>query len=216
MRTPIDEYGAPEGGCVKLHSAHTRRRWIALLLALTALALAANAGYIHAKAALAQVLLQRAWQAAQIDHAAHRPWPWADSHPVARLEMPRLGVDQIVLAGDSGRTIAFGPGWAEASASPGATGTTVISGHRDTHFDWLQALVPNDELTLHAADGARHYRVLSTHIADSSADRLALTSDDDHLVLVTCWPFDAVAAGGALRYVVVAQAADPSPLLAAK
>ena len=180
------------------------RLWATGLLVSAALALVGNAGYIHAKAALAQVLLHRAWSAMQEDGAAHKPWPWADSHPVARLHMARLGIEQIVLAGDSGRTMAFAPGWAEASASPGSAGTTIISAHRDTHFSWLRELAPADEIEVESQDGTRRYRVTELRVADSRSERVPLRDDSDQLVLVTCWPFDAIQSGGPLRYVVVA------------
>ena len=77
--------------------------------------------YIPAKAWLAQELMQRAWLrvSAGADRAA--PWPWADTWPVARLSAKSHDVDLIVLAGGSGRTLAFGPGHLGASALPGET-----------------------------------------------------------------------------------------------
>ena len=134
---------------------------------------------------------------------AHRPWPWADTHAVARIAAPRLGVSQVVLAGDSGRTLAFGPGWAESSAAPGTRGTTVLSGHRDTHFEWLRHLRDGDRVVLETAQGLRDYVVTATEVADSRRHRLA--TGPDQLVLVTCWPFDATAPRGPLRYLVTLQ-----------
>lgn len=179
------------------------RRTVVALLALAAAALLLDAGWIHAKAVLAQHLLQRAW-VASLDGQPQKPWPSADTQPVARLQLARLGVDQIVLEGDSGRSLAFGPGWAPASAAPGGDGTVVVSGHRDTHFDWLSEVRVGDRLQLQGAAGTRQYVVRATMVADSRVDRLAVDGDD-RLLLVTCWPFDAVASGGPQRYVVVAE-----------
>jgi len=184
------------------------RRLVTATLAVAALALLADAGWIHAKATVAQWLLQRSWLAGQLDGDPHRPWPWADTHAVARLTQPRLGVDQIVLAGDSGRSLAFGPGWAEASADPGAPGTTAISGHRDTHFAWLRQLRIGDVVELASPQGRRGYRVVRADVADARRQQLQLASDVDRLLLVTCWPFDALTAGGPQRYVVTAEACD--------
>jgi sortase A len=192
---------APGGAPTR--SRWTRRRVVAAAIAALALWFALDAGYIHAKAAVAQGLLVYAWEAMRSDGQPHRPWPWADSHPVARLRAPRLDVDQIVLAGDSGRTIAFGPGWAEASAAPGSSGTTVISAHRDTHFDWLRTLQPGDLLVLESPRGERRFRIVRGDVADSRREHLALDADVDQLLLVTCWPFDGVSSGP-LRYVVIA------------
>jgi sortase A len=193
------------------YSRHPRRnrvrRGIGFLLALIALALALDASYLHAKAWLAQLLLRDAWAQTRQLGGAHKPWPWADMHPVARLQVPTRGIDQIVLAGDSGRTLAFGPGWAESSAQPGAHGTPVISGHRDTHFAFLQALQAGDEIVLHGAEGEARYLVASTRIADARKETLRV-GGEDALLLVTCWPFDAVVPGGPLRYVVRAERTD--------
>jgi sortase A len=183
------------------------RRLLALACVALSLLLAADAGWIHAKAWLAQALLDRAWQRTLTDGGVQRPWPWADTRPVARLSTPRLRRDQIVLAGDNGRTLAFGPGWAEASAAPGTRGTTVVSGHRDTHFAWLAELAPGDVVSLDGGNGAVDYVVTGTRVADSRHERLVLDGDRDGLRLVTCWPFDAVVTGGPLRYVVSARPA---------
>jgi sortase A len=183
------------------------RRIAASLLVLTAATLALDASYLHAKAWLAQRLLRDAWAATQAEGGEHRPWAWADTHPVARLQVPAQGIDQIVLAGDSGRTLAFGPGWAESSARPGMHGTPVISGHRDTHFGFLRTLQPGDEILLQGIEGEARYLVASTRVADARKETLRL-DDEDALLLVTCWPFDAVAAGGPLRYVVRAERTD--------
>lgn len=187
---------------------------LAGLAVLGSLAFAADAGWITAKAGLAQVLVERSWHRAGQAGVAPAPWPWADTRPVARLRMPALGIDQFVLAGDSGRTLAFGPGWSEASAVPGTQGLSVVSGHRDTHFAWLEHLQPGDEVELETPDGLRRFRVDGMEVVDASRHRIGLDPVRDALALVTCWPFDAVAPGGPLRYLVTASAVEdvvPSP-----
>lgn len=178
-----------------------RRSGFGLLLA-AAVSLAADALWIHAKAALAQVLLRQAWAEAQADGGPHRPWPWADTHPVALLRMAALDVEQVVLAGDDGRTLAFGPGWAAASSAPDARGTVVFSGHRDTHFAWLRQLVQGDQVEVESLGGLRRFKVVETRVADSRAERIVIDPEQPELLLITCWPFDAVQSGGPMRYVV--------------
>ena len=191
------------GGWTRVRTALASRRKIAAFVTLAlALVLGGSAGWIHAKALLAQVLLHNAWTQTLASGTAHAPWPWADTAPVARLRVAARDIDQIVLRGDSGRTLAFGPGWAEASAKPGGHGTVVLSGHRDTHFGFLRDLLPGDAVELQGASGSATYRVVDTRIADVRRDRLALDAGQDELWLVTCWPFDAVVAGGPLRYAV--------------
>ena len=74
---------------------------------------------IALKAAVAQQLLHAAWQRTQAGEREVRPWPWADTWPVARLLAPAQNVDLIVLEGASGRILAFGPGHVEGTAAPG-------------------------------------------------------------------------------------------------
>ena len=51
--------------------------------------------------------------------------------PVGRLEFVRQRQSMIVLAGDTGRVLAFGPGHRPGSSLPGDSGNSVISAHRD-------------------------------------------------------------------------------------
>ncbi len=177
---------------------------IALGFALAGAVVLGKGVYIHAKAALAQALIHQAWTQRLAGEPAPRPWPWADTHPVARLTVPRLGVDQIVLAGASGRTLAFGP--AEVDGV-GLADTTVLSGHRDTHFSFLRDLKPGDGLELQDASGAtQRYSVASGVVAHEAEVRLA-EPDTPTLVLTTCWPFDAIDPGTPWRYLVTARLA---------
>jgi sortase A len=213
--------------------ARIRAGLVALLVFAGASQLAAGA-WIHVKAGVAQVLLRSAWARtkrdawarterdvsartgrdalapiqrgasapAQRDDAPHRPWPWADTAPVARLTAPRLDVDLIVLDGFSAQALAFGPGLVR-----GENGTLVLSAHRDSHFAFLRDVRPGERLVLErAGEAPREYRVRATRVVDYRAAGAMLAGRTDALVLVTCWPFDALAPGGPLRLLVFAQA----------
>jgi sortase A len=159
--------------------------------------------WIYAKAGLAQLLLQRAWARALAGEPSPKPWPWADTWPVTRLHMNRPNVDVIVLSGAYGRTLAFGPGHVSSTSLPGQAGTMIVTGHRDTHFRFLKDVRLKDELELTRTDGVkRGYRVTDVLVLDSRRDVLPLSSTGHDLLLVTCFPFDAIKAGGPLRYVV--------------
>ena len=181
-------------------------RWaVAALLALGFWQLGQGA-YIPAKAWLAQELMQRAWLRVTAGEDRAAPWPWADTWPVARLTSNTRGVDLIVLAGDSGRTLAFGPGHLGASAMPGDTGNAILAGHRDTHFAFLREVAPGERLGVETIAGASYvYEVVDTAIVDSRTGSLVLDTDLAMLTLVTCYPFDALEPGGPLRYVVTAR-----------
>ncbi len=162
--------------------------------------------WTYLKAGAGQWLLRRAWAETTRTGLPARPWPWADTHPVARLLVPSAGGDVLVLAGASGRTLAWGPGHLDGSAPLGAAGNAVVSAHRDTHFRFLRDVSPGDEVLLELADGARRrYRVRERYVADVRTLRLPRSAPLPTLTLVTCWPLDAVVPGGPLRLVVVAE-----------
>lgn len=183
-----------------------RGRWVvACVLGLGFWQLGQGA-YIPAKAWLAQELMQHAWIRAGDGESQPVPWPWADTWPVARLSAMAGDVNLIILAGGSGRTLAFGPGHLSASAMPGTTGNAVIAGHRDTHFNFLQHLEIGEFLVIETATGTRHlYEVSHIEVVDARRSSLLLDTEESLLSLVTCYPFDAVDPGGPMRYVVTAR-----------
>lgn len=182
------------------------RARILATLTLLGLVTVAYGAYIPVKAAVAQRLLQRAWAQTLADGGAHKPWPWADTHPVARLRLPAHDVDLIALAGATGSSLAFGPGHVSHSGAPGSRDTVVFGGHRDTHFRFLRKVATGDLIELHLRDGdVAYYRIEHTQIADIGTTELHLAPDSDTLALVTCYPFDAPRAGSNERYVVSAR-----------
>lgn len=188
---------------------HAARTALALTLLAFGLACLGQAGWIHAKAALAQVLVERAFERALDGDPHARPWPWADTRPVARLRLADGGRPLVVLAGASGRNLAFGPAHDTASVLPGEPGNSLISGHRDTHFRRLAALRPGDRIAIERTDGRRlEFIVAALQVVDSRRTQIALDGDVPRLILATCYPFDAVDPGGPLRFVVIADLAN--------
>ncbi len=173
--------------------------------------------YIPAKAWVAQELMQRAWRKSHGPREAHPPWPWADTWPVARLSARQGSVELIVLAGSSGRTLAFGPGHMSASVMPGEVGNSIIAGHRDTHFHFLRYLRLGEMLQVERPDGrALRYEVVNMDVVDSRRGSLRLDTDHSMLSLVTCYPFDSADPGGPMRFVVTAELVEPDPLSASR
>ena len=163
--------------------------------------------YIPAKAALAQVLLERAWAKTQAGEHAAKPWALADISPVAEIEIPRLHRRAIVLEGASGEAMAFGPGHMPNTPAIGSSGTAIIAAHRDTQFRFLGELKPGDAIAATTARGQRSvYRVVEMRIvrADASGlDPMDKGPTGSRLALVTCYPFTGVL-HSPMRYVVLA------------
>ena len=169
---------------------------LSLLLAVIGLSLFGQGAYIHAKALLAQVLLERAFEQTITTGRETKPWSWADTWPVARIEVKRLGAHAIVLAGSSGQALAFGPGHVERTPDAGERGVAVYSAHRDTHFAFLKNVVIGDEIEVTRRDGKHlRYRVDGTSVVRFDASGIDPLADGYRLVLSTCWPFDALTSG---------------------
>lgn len=180
-----------------------------LLLALAGLILFGQGAYIHAKATLAQVLLERAFEKTIATGHATKPWSWADTWPVARIEVKRIHASAIALAGSSGQALAFGPGHVEQTPDAGERGVAVYSAHRDTHFAFLKNVVVGDAIEVTRSDGKQfHYRVDATSVVTFDASGIDPLADGYQLVLSTCWPFEALTPGPE-RYLVHATMAGP-------
>lgn len=181
---------------------------VAVLLVAIGVWQVGEAGYLHAKALLAQHLLETSWAETVASGKPTKPWPWADTWPVARLTFDgRTERGLIVLAGGSGGTMAFAPGHVDGTPLPGHPGLSMIGGHRDTHFRVLETLEVGAAISTEDAAGSRHrFRVTDIRIVDSTTARIQPHGTRPALALITCWPFDAIVPGGPMRYVVVAEA----------
>jgi sortase A len=182
----------------------------ALLLIAAALSWG-DAAMIHLKAALAPQLIARAWTDTLAGLEAVKPWPWADTWPVARLQVPSLDIDLYVLAGANGASLPFGPGHLSGTAAPGTAGTSVIAGHRDTHFRFLEKLEAGTTISLELASGiTRDYRVSHVDIIDARRERIWPEPDTEKLLLVSCKPSGRFDSRGPYRLLVTALPAAPT------
>ncbi len=202
---------------INLFHKHLRKLTtiIIILLFATSLWQLATAGWIRGKALVAQQLLNHSWNKAINEtkkdskpatgkSIINKPWPWADTWPVAKLLVPQHNIEQIVLAGDSGNSLAFAPGYSFASATPNTSGLTMISAHRDTHFRFLKKLKIDEMIYLQTTDKTMPYQVYDMQIVNSKTFKLQPVSDRQTLVLVTCYPFDSLVSSGPLRYLIYA------------
>jgi sortase A len=185
------------------------RRIAPLLLALIGLILFGQGAYIHAKALVAQVLLERAFDETIVTGHPTKPWSWADTWPVARIEVKRIGASAIALAGSSGQALAFGPGHVELTPNAGERGVAVYSAHRDTHFAFLRNARIGDEIDVTRDDGKTfRYRADGTSVVRFDASGIDPLTDGYELVLSTCFPFDALTSGPE-RYLLHATLINP-------
>jgi sortase A len=168
---------------------------------------AASGAYIYLKARTAQYLIERAWSRNEFEDRSIHPWPWADTHVLARLRVPSLAIERYVLEGANGQALAFGPGHLSGTPLPGESGNSIIAGHRDTQFRFLRDLEAGDEIFFDLPHGRTvRYRVQHVWVTTDTDPRPLASTGETWLTLITCYPFDALRAGGPLRFIVEAQA----------
>src|SRR5258708_25850930 len=101
------------------------------------------AGGRYAMGAVAQDQARRTWDEAKAHSALNDVQALAlrdglgaivDGAPVARLVIPKIGLDEIVLEGVGDNSMNGGPGHFPGSSLPGDSGNAIISAHRDRHF----------------------------------------------------------------------------------
>jgi sortase A len=170
-------------------------RLFSLLILFAGGSLTGRALYLHAKARLAGALIRRAWVQSTQSGVSRPPWPWADTHPIARLKIPNLGYDEIVLEGATPRTLAFGPARLQSGAHPGEGGNLILAGHRTSWFEPLEGIGEGDVIHVQWFDSRRGelreriYAVMMVNIVEPRDVTLLAQTSNDALTLITCYPF---------------------------
>jgi sortase A len=156
------------------------------------------AGARYAHGALRQDAARRAWEAAQAQSAfavasstldaGDVGRPWAIGSPIARLIIPVLGLDEIVIEGVGTEELNVGPGHLPGSVLPGERGNAVISAHRDRHFSSLGSLQVGDEITTESVPARRMKWIVIARRVVRSHEAALFSTPDPTLTLTTCWP----------------------------
>ena len=183
---------------------------IALLLSG---ATGSRAAYLYVKAQLAQTMLHQAWARTLDAQQPIKPWSWADTTTAARLSYTLSDSDSghsvIVLDNASGEAMAFGPGHVAGALDDASNTTIALGGHRDTHLAFLEFADKQSVFELQVPSGKTlTYHFEDSFVVDSSSQQLQIASDAPGLVLITCYPFNALQTGGPLRLVVRAKLVD--------
>lgn len=169
--------------------------------------------YMQVKAKLAQYLIAQAWQSnvEQGGDKRIKPWFYADTWPIAKLEIPQLNVEEYILWDASERNLAFGAAHLlptaklETLENTDSGNTSLIAGHNDTNFAFLSKLKLGDTYKLTLGSGlTMTYQVSNIsiiHQSDTSFLRLDATAAN-RLYLMTCYPFNSLTSGTEQRYLV--------------
>ena len=185
------------------------KRFLIFLLALILLLGGGYFGFqvfkIEIKGRVAQVLLKHAWNKTIKTGEYQQPWESFDGSTILRLTIPNYEVDQIVLKGTSGQSLAFGPAFHEESLLPGNGGTTVLSSHRDSHGIYIKKLQIGDIIKLQDRYKQWYtYQIDDFSIIDVSKYLISTLNTENNLLIITCYPFNKILSGTPFRYVVSA------------
>ena len=173
----------------------TRRR-IGFALVITGGLLTTFAGSRYVSGAAAQDRARREWDeitaSVAYDEALASTALKSDvvirhAAPVARLQIPKIGLDEIVLEGIDDEAMNGGPGHFPGSPLPGGAGNSVISAHRDRHFRDLGQVAVGDTIVTQAGAKTTKWVVVKRTVVDKDRPVLFPTKTAT-LTLTTCWP----------------------------
>ncbi len=115
----------------------------------------------------------------------------AEGSAVALLDIPSIGVHQVVVEGTTPEDLTAGPGHLRASPLPGEFGVAVIAGHRTTYggpFGNLDHLERGDDIDVATGQGSFTYHVTDVRHLDGGLDQAPQTGERSLLELVTSDP----------------------------
>ncbi len=136
--------------------------------------------------------------------------PGLPGTPVARVTIPRLGIDEVVLEGVTATELNAAPGHHPGTPLPGLPGNSVISAHRDRHFFALGKARLGDTIVTETRAGRVRWRIADRRIMPAEVAMLYQTAGPV-LTLTTCWPIRYVGPAPD-RLVLIAEPLDwPAP-----
>jgi LPXTG-site transpeptidase (sortase) family protein len=126
---------------------------------------------------------------------------------VGRLDIPRIGVEVMVLKGVDLATLRRGAGWLPGTAQPG-NGNSAIAAHRDTFFRPLRQIKEGDVIRLTTLDGCYNFQVDWAAVVDPADTSVLRPTREPVLTLITCYPFSYVGKAPQ-RFIVRASRQEP-------
>jgi sortase A len=114
-----------------------------------------------------------------------------DGDAIARLRVPRLGINIVVIDGTDAGDLRRGPGRHRETFMPGEGKLVYVAGHRTTYgapFSDIDRLEPGDTVTVELPYGSIEYRVTSHRIVDDNDLSVLESREREELVLQACHP----------------------------
>ena len=110
---------------------------------------------------------------------------------IARLRVPRLDLDLVVVNGTSSSDLRRGPGRHEETFMPGERELVYVAGHRTTYgapFSDIDRLSAGDTIWLDLPYGTVEYRVMKQRIVDDNDLSVLKSHAREELILQACHP----------------------------
>lgn len=110
---------------------------------------------------------------------------------IARLEVPAMGVDRVVVEGTNTDSLKRGPGRYRGTFMPGEGELVYIAGHRTTYgapFSHIDRLERGDEVTLELPYATFEYAVTGRKIVPADYLEALESRGREEVALQACWP----------------------------
>jgi sortase A len=144
------------------------------------------AGFVFADSHAYQALEMKKFKQAGL---LSEPHILAEGDVIGEIQVPRLGLNAIVVQGDSAANLRRAVGHLPKSALPGEWGNVALAGHRDTFFRTLRDIRLGDEIKFKTRERSFEYLVESIEVVAPTDIRVLKSSTGHDLTLLTCFPF---------------------------
>jgi sortase A len=174
------------------------------VLALSSVWQFTNSSLISLENVVTQGLLHTAWVRTQSSGHQVKPWPWAETVPIARLSIPSLNTKHVILDYANQRLPEVAITHANSSIPPGELGNSILNVSQEGYQSFLHLLKPGDALVLESVhSGLWRYQVSTIYVVEKTNTVLIEPSLNRRLTLVSCYRCNQQQSR--LRYVVVAE-----------
>jgi sortase A len=127
---------------------------------------------------------------------------------IGRIEIPRIRLSVVVVEGVDRTTLRRAVGHIPGTRLPGQSGNIGVAGHRDTFFRGLKDVRLKDQVQFSTLQGSFTYEVESLRVVEPDNVGVLVSSGQNVLTLVTCYPFYYLGAAPK-RFIVRARQVSP-------
>jgi sortase A len=200
MKSPADNTRTEILRRARRLRTHRRRTWILAALSgalvLSGMAIGLHIAYFYYRSArtgssLVQEEKKQIASARRVGTGVCRQTSDV-SAPMGIISAPAIRLEAPVLQGTSDAQLDVAVGHDPASVLPGEDGTSVLSAHDVTWFTNIDQLRPGDEVVYQSSCHSSVFKVTGHTVVMSGDPVLSNSNGPGKIVLVTCWPTNAL------------------------